>query len=100
MERWKYCPYDGHSYRPADTACSVCYRLRQPASGELRQGGIAETNRKWRKILYEKQPYPDNYTDEETFLEALQTNRYVFLPLTVLACILKSFLTAVVSQSM
>jgi len=30
----------------------------------------------WRRILYEKQPYPDNYTDE-SFLDSLVTNARV-----------------------
>lgn len=71
MDRWKFCPYDGHTYRPSDTACSVCYRLRQPVATDMRS---EPTKPKWRKILYEKQPYPDNHTDEETFLDALRTN--------------------------
>ncbi|KAI9806792.1 MAG: hypothetical protein M1826_004646 [Phylliscum demangeonii] len=28
----------------------------------------------WKKLLWVKQSYPDNYTDEETFLDALQRN--------------------------
>lgn len=28
----------------------------------------------WRKVLYEKQPYPDNYTDKEMFLRDLKKN--------------------------
>jgi phosphatidylinositol glycan class C protein len=28
----------------------------------------------WRKILYERQPYPDNYTDADTFLSDLRKN--------------------------
>lgn len=39
----------------------------------------------WKKLLWVKQSYPDNYTDEETFLDALQRNPrlrpYEFWPL-------------------
>ena len=31
--------------------------------------------KKWRKILYEKQDYPDNYVDPEQFLKELKNNR-------------------------
>ncbi|CAH1170342.1 unnamed protein product [Phaedon cochleariae] len=31
-------------------------------------------NKPWRKVLYEKQPYPDNYTDEKMFLRDLKKN--------------------------
>lgn len=70
MERWKFCPYDGHIFRPADTACNICYRPRQ----DLKPDASEASKPKWRKILYEKQPYPDNYTDMETFFKDLQTN--------------------------
>ena len=29
----------------------------------------------WRKILYEKQDYPDNYMDRRQFLNGLKKNR-------------------------
>ncbi|KAI9715852.1 MAG: hypothetical protein M1812_005672 [Candelaria pacifica] len=48
-------------------------------SGSRRRKGV------WKKILWVKQPYPDNYTDEETFLDHLQRNPrmqpYEFWPL-------------------
>lgn len=41
--------------------------------------------RTWKKLLWVKQNYPDNYTDEETFLNSLQRNPtlrpYEFWPL-------------------
>lgn len=34
----------------------------------------ANSKRQWRKVLYDKQQYPDNYIDEKRFLESLQAN--------------------------
>lgn len=31
-------------------------------------------NNRWQKILYQKQPFPDNYTDETNFLADLRKN--------------------------
>ncbi|PIB01341.1 putative phosphatidylinositol N-acetylglucosaminyltransferase subunit C [Cercospora beticola] len=43
------------------------------------------SNGQWKKLLWVKQSYPDNYTDEETFLDHLQMNPklrpYEFWPL-------------------
>lgn len=33
-----------------------------------------EHKRPWRKILYERQDYPDNYLDEEQFKKDLKNN--------------------------
>lgn len=33
---------------------------------------------KWRKILYEKQPFPDNYSGGEEFLKELRKNGCCF----------------------
>ncbi|KAI9866705.1 MAG: hypothetical protein M1830_005911, partial [Pleopsidium flavum] len=48
-------------------------------SGSRRRKGV------WKKLLWVKQSYPDNYTDEETFLDHLQRNprlqAYDFWPL-------------------
>jgi phosphatidylinositol glycan class C protein len=45
----------------------------------------ASSNGQWKKLLWVKQSYPDNYTDEETFLDHLQRNPklrpYEFWPL-------------------
>ncbi|CAK7199443.1 glycosylphosphatidylinositol anchor biosynthesis [Sporothrix eucalyptigena] len=72
--------------------------LRRSASGALMSGlgvngGGAEgrsrsrrrRRRTWKKLLWVKQSYPDNYTDQATFLENLQRNPrlqpYDFWPL-------------------
>ncbi|KAH8802658.1 phosphatidylinositol N-acetylglucosaminyltransferase-domain-containing protein [Xylogone sp. PMI_703] len=57
--------------------------------GRQRKHGSRSQSRrrksKWRKLLWVKQSYPDNYTDQETFLEQLQRNPrlqpYDFWPL-------------------
>jgi len=52
---------------------------RQHRSRSRKRKGV------WKKLLWVKQSYPDNYTDEETFLDALQRNPrllpYDFWPL-------------------
>lgn len=63
---------------------SVAAALR---SRDRRRGRSRSSRRKgtWKKLLWVKQSYPDNYTDEETFLDALQWNPrlrpYEFWPL-------------------
>jgi phosphatidylinositol glycan class C protein len=39
----------------------------------MRLNGSDGTKLPWRKLLYVKQDYPDNYVDD-TFLDALQKN--------------------------
>lgn len=74
-------------------------RLAEPASAALRRklaaekaerkrsrsGRRANKARTWRKLLWVHQSFPDNYTDEETFLDHLQRNPrlrpYEFWPL-------------------
>ncbi|KAI9784515.1 MAG: hypothetical protein M1816_000835 [Peltula sp. TS41687] len=49
------------------------------------RSGSRKTKGVWKKLLWVKQSYPDNYTDEETFLDHLQRNPrlrpYEFWPL-------------------
>ncbi|EAS34992.3 phosphatidylinositol:UDP-GlcNAc transferase PIG-C [Coccidioides immitis RS] len=57
------------------------------ATGEARRdrGRSRRRKRQWKKLLWVKQSYPDNYTDTETFLDHLQRNPrlrpYDFWPL-------------------
>ncbi|KAK5131962.1 hypothetical protein LTR08_000474 [Meristemomyces frigidus] len=59
----------------------------QRARKERRRGRSGSRRRKgtWKKLLWIKQSFPDNYTDEETFLDHLQRNPrlrpYEFWPL-------------------
>ncbi|KAI9742049.1 MAG: hypothetical protein M1834_000439 [Cirrosporium novae-zelandiae] len=62
--------------------------LRVPSTSRGRKSGRSASRRRravWKKLLWVKQSYPDNYTDEETFLDHLQRNPriqpYDFWPL-------------------
>ncbi|KAK5704729.1 glycosylphosphatidylinositol anchor biosynthesis [Elasticomyces elasticus] len=54
----------------------------------------------WKKLLWVKQSYPDNYTDEETFLDHLQRNPrlrpYEFWPLVADSTIIVQHVCSVV----
>ena len=58
-----YCPYDGLAYKPSDKECIRCGNKRY----------IKPT--KWKKVLYEKQPFPDSYVSEN-FLASLITREH------------------------
>ncbi len=68
QQDYMYCPYDGYQFLDSETNCQECNFSR---------------NKKypWRKILFEKQEYPDNYTDK-TFLSSIildqQHNDYTY----------------------
>ncbi|KAF2489051.1 GPI2-domain-containing protein [Lophium mytilinum] len=47
---------------------------RRQREKERGRSGSRRRKRHWNKLLWFKQPYPDNYTDEETFLDHLQRN--------------------------
>jgi phosphatidylinositol N-acetylglucosaminyltransferase subunit C len=53
--------------------------------GPSRSRSRPRRKRRWKKLLWVKQSYPDNYTDQATFLENLQLNprlqQYEFWPL-------------------
>lgn len=55
-----YCPYDG--VRFIEEHCSKCGRSRTP-----------QAPAKWRKVLYAKQPFEDNYVGAD-FLQSLVTH--------------------------
>lgn len=59
-------------------------KQRRSRSRRARTGNTVPKGQ-WRKLLWVKQSYPDNYTDEETFLDHLQRNPrlrpYEFWPL-------------------
>jgi phosphatidylinositol glycan class C protein len=47
---------------------------RRSRTREGRRGGSKKRRGAWAKLLWVKQSYPDNYTDEYTFLDHLQRN--------------------------
>ena len=51
--------------------------------------------RAWKKVLYEKQNYPDNYVDPEQFLNGLRKNRTLQFSITDLK-IIKILFTSIV----
>lgn len=57
-------------------------------------------NGQWKKLLWVKQSYPDNYTDEETFLDHLQRNPrlrpYEFWPLVADSTIIVQHVCSVI----
>ncbi|KAK3695910.1 glycosylphosphatidylinositol anchor biosynthesis [Vermiconidia calcicola] len=60
-------------------------KRRNRSSSRRRRSGNTVAKGQWKKLLWVKQSYPDNYTDEETFLDHLQRNPrlrpYEFWPL-------------------
>ena len=60
-------------------------RRRRAGASAPTAGGAAPAKGQWKKLLWVKQAFPDNYTDEETFLDHLQRNPrlrpYEFWPL-------------------
>ena len=66
---------------------------RRGRSGQRRKGT-------WKKLLWVKQSYPDNFTDEETFLDHLQRNPrllpYEFWPLVADSTIIVQHVCSVV----
>ncbi|WPH01420.1 Hypothetical protein R9X50_00426500 [Acrodontium crateriforme] len=69
---------------------------------DKRRGRSSSRRRKgtWKKLLWVKQSYPDNYTDEETFLDHLQRNPrlrpYEFWPLVADSTIIVQHVCSVV----
>ncbi|KAI3415957.1 hypothetical protein GPALN_005518 [Globodera pallida] len=55
---------------------------------------------RWEKVLYKRQPFPDNHTDETLFLDQLRTNvglvHYSFLSAFCGACVVMAHLDLVV----
>ncbi|KAK4495514.1 hypothetical protein PRZ48_013846 [Zasmidium cellare] len=73
---------------------------RRGRSSSRRRNGKTGNNGQWKKLLWVKQSYPDNYTDEETFLDHLQRNPrlrpYEFWPLVADSTIIVQHVCSVV----
>jgi phosphatidylinositol glycan class C protein len=63
-----FCPYDGYCFVLDETRCAICMEERGSLPAPAHVGGP------WKKVLYEKQGFEDNYTDRDTFLAELKKN--------------------------
>jgi phosphatidylinositol glycan class C protein len=68
--RWKYCPFCGNEFVLDENRCSSCLAKRASSRWNVEQN---DRKKPWRKILWERQPYDDNYVDH-TFLIGLRKN--------------------------
>jgi len=65
---WHYCPWCGVKYSDTDDSCSRCQMVRFSSKKVSKKPP-------WKKILYAKQPYDDNYFDDNLFfLQGLERN--------------------------
>ena len=75
-------------------------KRRGRSSSRRRRSGNSVGRGQWKKLLWVKQSYPDNYTDEETFLDHLQRNPrlrpYEFWPLVADSTIIVQHVCSVV----
>ncbi|KAK8234519.1 phosphatidylinositol:UDP-GlcNAc transferase PIG-C [Phyllosticta capitalensis] len=77
-------------------------RRKKERDRERDRGRSGSRRRKgqWKKLLWVKQAYPDNYTDEETFLDHLQRNPrlqpYEFWPLVADSTVIVQHVMSVV----
>ncbi|KAG0229969.1 hypothetical protein BGW42_001200 [Actinomortierella wolfii] len=72
---FNFCPRDGRPFRENELSCPIC-EFRRDAAQNTSTQPLQPPKAPWRKLLYVKQDYPDNYVDE-TFLEELQKNANV-----------------------
>ncbi|RUS22824.1 phosphatidylinositol N-acetylglucosaminyltransferase-domain-containing protein [Endogone sp. FLAS-F59071] len=70
---YTYCPNDGRKFLDDETTCPVCGLERKKNWLPPLEQPEFPTKPTWRKLMYVKQDYPDNYVDS-TFLDELQKN--------------------------
>ncbi|KAK3670725.1 glycosylphosphatidylinositol anchor biosynthesis [Recurvomyces mirabilis] len=87
----------------SDTVTTATAPINDSRRRRDRRRGRSSSRRKagpWKKLLWVKQNYPDNYTDEDTFLDHLQWNPrlrpYEFWPLVADSTIIVQHVCSVV----
>lgn len=75
-----FCPFDGRKFEKEETKCVKCGISRFSVSFfwsfitvKVDNGTSLDGRASWRKILYEHQPYEDNFVDK-SFLNSLIAN--------------------------
>ncbi|KAK2625421.1 hypothetical protein QTJ16_004733 [Diplocarpon rosae] len=75
-------------------------RSRRGRNGDRARSGSRRKKGTWKKLLWVKQSYPDNYTDQDTFLEHLQRNPrlqpYAFWPLVADSTVIVQHICSVI----
>ena len=76
-DHFNFCPIDGRPFLANEDRCAVCATERDALLFSARVSNASHSQQpRWRKLLYVKQDYPDNYVDH-TFLEEMQKNANV-----------------------
>lgn len=70
-DEFAFCPWDGTRFKDGEVRCVQCGASR--SAKPQRRSSTAERPG-WKKLLYKKQGFPDNYVDTHTFLDELKRN--------------------------
>ena len=67
----KYCPFDSYKFKSEDYSCGQCKRRIDEISSMISRQETA----KWKKLLFVKQPFEDNYLDPNFLLDLAYTSK-------------------------